>query len=93
MNQSQTVTINLWNEHGWELDRGMLDFAMRKVAMHCLQAEKIDIYPQERIPSDAPDWKYPGRIEWIMRVFYRRGGDMTIGLLQRGIDQEFESHT
>lgn len=90
---TKNTTINIWNEHAWELDAPMLDFALRIAARHAPQASTIDIYPQERIPADAPAWKFPGRLEWIVRVLYRGGGALTIGLLQRTKDSEFESHT
>jgi hypothetical protein len=89
-----TCKITLWNEHGWDLDPEMLAFVMgRVVARHAPQAHTVDVYPQERIPLDAPNWKSPGWLEWIVRVLYVGGGSLTIGCIQRGPGLEFESHT
>lgn len=90
---SRNCVINLWNEHDWDLDSDMMEFAMLRAARHAHNASHINIYPQERIPMDAPEWKYPGRIEWIMNIDYHSGGRLTLGLLQRGPGQPFESHS
>lgn len=90
MAESQTVQITIWNEAGIDLDRGMLDFAMRKVAQHAPQAESISVFPGVRF-NNGPN--YPEWLEWIVRVTYRRGGQLTIGCIQRSPGAEFESHT
>jgi hypothetical protein len=91
--QDKTCQINIHNVHGWELDPGMLDFALRICARHAPQAHTIDVYPSERIPADAPVWKNPGWIEWAVRPHYRSGGTLHIGCIQRQPGAEYESHT
>lgn len=87
------VTIHINNRDGIDLDSGMLEFAMRVAARYAPQAHVINIYPAKRIPDDAPAWQFPGRLEWLEIVHYRDGGPLTIGLLQRSKDAEFESNT
>lgn len=89
----KTCTITIHNVQGIELDAQMLHAAMRLVARHAPNAQIIDIYPSLREPADAPAWKFPGRIEWLVRVHYHGGGSLTIGLLQREPGAAFESHT
>lgn len=90
-----TCQINLWNEHGWELDHPMQDKVFQVVSRHAHWAKMIDIYPQERVSDDAPAWKTPGWLEWIVRVHGNEshGGTLTIGVLQRTKGAEFECHT
>ena len=93
MTTSKNCQINLWNEQCWELDAGMLEFVMSRVTRHCTQAKIIDIYPQERVPADAPAYKHPGWLEWIVRIQYQHGGALTLGCIQRSADAQFESHS
>lgn len=96
---ARNCQINVWNEHDWELDPGMYEFVMKRVvARHGPQAVSIDIYPQERVPADAPAYKHPGWLEWTCNIKYsgvdgKPGGGMTIGCIQRKIDGEYESHS
>ena len=54
---------------------------------------KVDIFVSPRTPEDAPDWKYPGRLEYGLRFEYSTGGKMYVGKLQRTPDQPFEFHS
>lgn len=89
----KTCVVTVHNVHGWELDYEMLNKAMSVAAYQLSGAKVIDIYPQERVPADAPAWKNPGWLEWTLRVIYRSGGAITIGVIQREPGAEFESHS
>lgn len=90
---SKTCVVTLWNEQGTELDSTMLDVVMRRIARHMTQAKVIDIYPTGRVPDNAPAYKHPGWLEWMVRITYRDGGGLTIGCIQRKVGAEFEFHS
>jgi hypothetical protein len=90
---SKNCQITIWNEHDWELDDGMMFAVLQRLTHHVQQAEMIDVYPQERIPVDAPAWKSPGWLEWILRIKYRGGGGLTIGAIQRTVGAGYEFHS
>jgi hypothetical protein len=92
-NQDKTCQINVHNVHGWKLDPDATNKAMLLCARHLDTAKMIDIYPQEMVPLDAPAWKNPGWLEWIVRVHYRTGGTITIGLIRRQPGADFECHS
>lgn len=89
----KTCQINVHNVLGWELDPQMQDKAMLLCSRHLHAAHTIDVYPQERVPMDAPAYKNPGWLEWLVRVHYRSGGTLTIGIIQRTPGAEFECHS
>lgn len=90
----KTCKIMLFNVQGWVLDETMLLAVMRRVARLASSAEAIDIYPQERVPDDAPPYKHPGSCEWMMRVTYVHSTyAITIGCLQRSPTSEVEFHS
>lgn len=91
--EDKSLKITVHNVLGWELDENMLAAVLRRIALHLPQAEIVDVYPQERVPADAPSWQHPGFLEWIMRVKYRDAGFITIGCVQRGIAQPVEFHS
>ena len=99
MSEAKSCVINLWNEHGWDLDVDMLEFVMQRVVVrHAPQAVSIDIYPQEREPQELPAGRCyhrdpPGWCEWIVNIKYRGGGGMTIGCIQRALGAMFETHS
>lgn len=90
---SKSCQINIWNEHDWDLDDGMMNAVLVRLGWHIQQAELIDIYPQLRVPEDAPAWQSPGWLEWIIHIKYHGGGKLTIGAIQRNLDAEFEFHS
>lgn len=90
---SHNCQINIWNEHDWELDYGMLYAVMARMVRHVPNTSAIDVYPQERVPLDAPAYKHPGWLEWIVRLKYHSGVEMTIGCIQRQPGAEFEFHS
>lgn len=90
---SHTCQINIWNEQDWELDDGMLQAVLVRVSHHVPNASLIDIYPQERVPDDAPAYKDPGWLEWIINIKYHSGAKLTIGAIQRGYGAEYEFHS
>lgn len=91
--------INVWNQLGWGLDEAMLAFVMGTVVpRHLHNAERIEVYPQEREPQELPPGKThhrdpPGWCEWTVNIKYRTGGTLTIGCIQRSLDAKFETHT
>lgn len=89
----KTCQINVHNVHGWTLDPQMQDKVMLLCSRHLSESKLIDVYPQERVPMDAPAWKHPGWLEWTVRVHYRSGGAITIGVIQRQPGAEFECHS
>lgn len=94
MSEERNCQINVWNQLGWDLDQQMLSAVMARIAHHVPQAVVIDVYPQERVPQDAPEWKFPGRIEWIVTILHRGATQrFTLGALQRqpGAPVEFHS--
>lgn len=54
---------------------------------------KVDIFVSPRVPEDAPDWKYPGRLEYGLLFEYSTGGKKYVAMLQRTPDQPFEFHS
>lgn len=54
---------------------------------------KVDIFVSPRVPEDAPEWKYPGRLEYGLAFEYSTGGKMYIGMLQRQPGEPFEFHS
>ena len=90
---SKTCVVTLWNEHDYPLDEAMLNSVMKVVARHMPQAKFIDIYPQERVPEDAPAYKHPGWLEWMVRIQYHSGGALSIGCIQRNVGAAFEFHS
>ena len=99
MNDAKNCTINLWNEHGWELDQGMLEAVLtRVVARNALEAERINIYPSEREAMELSETKKyfrdgPGWLEWHVNIKYRSGSSMSIVVIQRTVGAPFESHS
>lgn len=93
LDADKTCTINVHNMLGWSLDDEMLDAVLHKCARHLPQAKLIDVYPQERVPADAPAYKNPGWLEWGISITYRGGGGLFIGAIQRKVGAEFEFHT
>lgn len=93
MGTDKTCQINVHNVLGWELDQDMLNAVLGRVALHVPQALIIEIYPQERVPEDAPAYKHPGWLEWIVNIRYRTGSRLTFGCIQRTKGAEFEFHS
>lgn len=89
----KTCVINVHNVLGWDLDPEMTNKAMMVAARWMSSAQMIDIYPQERVPADAPAWKHPGWLEWLVRVHQASGNTMVIGIIQREVGAEFECHS
>lgn len=55
---------------------------------------QVDIFMQPRIPLDAPEYKHPGWLEWLL-VYRWEGSDskLTVGMIQRQPGAEFEFHS
>lgn len=54
---------------------------------------KVDIFVSPRTPEDAPEWKYPGRLEYGLAFEYSNGGKMYVEMLQRRPGELFEFHS
>jgi len=93
MSQDKTCQINIHNVLGWELDQQMLEAVLARVAQHVKCAKLIDIYPQERVPADAPAYKHPGWLEWIINIRYHTDFRLTMGCIQRAPKAEYEFHS
>ena len=89
----KSCQIGVHNVLGWELDAGMLEAVLKRVALHVPQAKVIDVYPQERVPADAPLYKHPGWLEWIVNITYHTTSKLTFACIQRGVDAEYEFHS
>ena len=79
--------------HDRELAEDELLAAAVKTALRHQHVIYAEIFVQERVPLDAPDWKHPGWIEYITRIDYEPGGSMTLGILQRKPGAEIECHS
>ena len=82
---SKNTQINIWNEHDWELDPAVLYAVMHRMAAHVPQAERIEVYPQERNKN--------GFLEWVINIKYHVGSRLTIGCVQRKPEAPVEFHT
>ena len=89
----KSCSINVWNVQGWDLDPAMLAAVLARAARHVPEATAINIYPQERIAADAPPYRHPGSIEWIMRIQFRGDVSLTVGCLQRTPESKVEFHS
>ena len=69
-----------------------LQTALARTLWH-QNVKKVDIFINSRVPDDAPDWKYPGRLEYGLLFEYNTGGKMYVGMLQRTPGQPFEFHS
>ena len=90
---SKTCTIVVWNQQMWELDQPMLEKALQVAARYVQTSVKIDIYPQLRSDPNEPAYKRPGFLEWMVVVTGNDSSKLTIGVIQRTIGSEFETHT
>lgn len=92
-NDDKTCVLTVHNVLGWELDAGMLGAVLQRCAFHIPNAKVIDVYPQERVAQDAPAYKHPGWLEWLVRIHYHTGSALTIGCIQREPGEPFEFHS
>ncbi len=92
---SANLTINVYNEHNWALDKTMLKAVLARIAVMDF-AEHVDVYPMERVPDPRPVGA-PGPIgwlEWTIRVRYQNSNTwFTVGCIQRSIGAEVEFHS
>ena len=54
---------------------------------------KVDIFVSPRVPEDAQDWKYPGRLEYGLLFEYSTGGKKYVAMLQRHPGESYEFHS
>ena len=55
--------------------------------------KKVDIFVNSRIPDNAPDWKYPGWLEYGLKFEYETGGQMFVAMIQRKRGASYEFHS
>ena len=55
--------------------------------------KKVEIFVNSRIPDDAPDWKYPGWLEYGLKFEYDTGGTMYVAMIQRKRGASYEFHS
>lgn len=95
----KTVAVTIHNVAGWTLEPVMLAAVMKRITeRYSDQAYVIDVYPQERVPADAPAYRHPGLCEWTLRIHTGTnsvvGGTwFTLGAIQRSPDAEVEFHS
>ena len=69
-----------------------LQTALARTLWH-QNVKKVDIFVSPRVPENAPEWKYPGRLEYGLAFDYSTGGKVYVGMLHRTPDQPFEFHS
>jgi hypothetical protein len=55
--------------------------------------ERCDIFVQPRVPLDAPDYKYPGWLEYGVLMKYETGGQLYVAVIQRRPGESYETHS
>lgn len=69
-----------------------LSQALQRVAnFQHLSSAKVFVQP--RVPLDAPEYKSPGWLEYVLRLVFDSGSVMTIGMIQRRPGAKFEFHS
>lgn len=69
-----------------------LSMALERIGRHQHLAS-AKIFVQPRVPLDAPEWKSPGWLEYILRLTYESAHTITIGMIQRRPGGKFEFHS
>lgn len=77
------LQINILNKEVAE-DEAMRQ-AFNRVVRHMHGAIKVDIHCVNRKPD--------GWLEYLLVFDYANGGNLTIGMVQRGLSRDFEFHT
>jgi hypothetical protein len=73
-------------------ERDMLHRAIERVLMWGT-FDTAEIYCEPRVPDTAPDYKFPGRLEYLLVINYRENHKIVIGMLQREKGAEVEFHS
>lgn len=68
-----------------------LDKAVQLVWRH--RASRATIFVHPRIPSDAEPYRNPGWLEYLVRMTYESGAELTVGMIQRRPGAEYEYHS
>lgn len=55
--------------------------------------ESCSVYMSERVPMSAPPHRDRGWLEYVCVLKYARGGQMTVGVIQRTPTSEVECHS
>lgn len=62
-------------------------------ALYHKHVKKVEIFVNSRVPVDAPDWKYPGWLEYGLKFEYDTGGTMYVAMIQRKRGASYEFHS
>lgn len=81
-------TITIHNAEDLE-PSAILQAVMRARMDEC----DADIYVAPRVPADAPEYKHPGWLEYIIVLTYGSGRKFTVGMIQRKSGEPFEFHS
>jgi len=52
-----------------------------------------NVYMQRRVPTDAPAYKHPEWLEYLVVLTYNTGARLTVGVIQRTIGADIECHS
>lgn len=78
-------------------DAELVEFEMLgRVLSRALQFERAfhcTVWPKERVPLDAPEYKHPGWLEYGLQVFFEDNSEMWIGCIQRRPGEPVEFHS
>ena len=88
------TTITIHNAEQAEMD--MVSKAMQRgLGFAAGEDRHIDIYVLQRVPSNAPDYQFPGRLEYevIVRRDAHSEGVFFMLMLQRGPGEPVEFHS
>lgn len=69
-----------------------LSKALERIGHH-QHVSSAKVFVQPRVPLDAPEWKHPGWLEYILRITYDTACSMTIGMIQRRPGEPYEFHS
>lgn len=69
-----------------------LEKALARIAYH-RNVERATVFVNPRVPLDAPEWKQPGWLEYLIKFKYSEGGSMTVAMIQRKPGGRYEFHS
>lgn len=87
------MQITIHNEGNIALDSDITEALFKRLLRDRDYISKADVYPQERVNKDAPAYKHPGHLEWILKLVYKNGSSITICMLQRHEGEAVEFHS
>lgn len=79
--------------HQAELAEDRLLFDVLQRVRQYQNAREVNVHVQARVPADAPAYKHPGWLEYLVVVDFEDGGKLTVGAIQRTVDAATEFHS